>query len=376
MAAMSLAAKRKNSTPAPKSHRRVRGTGTIFPSKTRGWVGRVIVGVKPDGTPRYAERCARTQSALLKKLANVQPPGPTTTVSQWTARWLNSLDLAPRTLDSCRLSVRAYINPTLGRARLTALTAHQIEAAAKLWSQPAKNKNTGLSANTIRLVLAHLHTCLAAAVRAGILPTNPAKLAKKPKSQKAKIDPFSPRELARLIHEAAKEDPTRIVAFLAATGVREGEAIALSVTDFNAKAGTISISRGYRNSRYGVGPTKTANSVRTIRVPTPALPAVRDAIGKRTTGYLFASTSDRPKNHSSIRGPWKTLLKRLNLHWRNVHQLRHSVATAMISAGVPIGDVARYLGNTPAIVVKTYLHPAGVDPAAALEKLLGGGKVA
>ena len=50
--------------------------------------------------------------------------------------------------------------------------------------------------------------------------------------------------------------------------------------------------------------------------------------------------------------------------------MRHSCATLLVSNGVPIGDVAKFLGDSVATVVKTYLHPAGSDVSAALSKLL------
>lgn len=46
----------------------------------------------------------------------------------------------------------------------------------------------------------------------------------------------------------------------------------------------------------------------------------------------------------------------------------------MIGAGDPIANVAKYLGDTEAVVVATYLHPvAGVDPADTMQRLLCGG---
>jgi integrase len=58
--------------------------------------------------------------------------------------------------------------------------------------------------------------------------------------------------------------------------------------------------------------------------------------------------------------------------FRNVHQIRHSVANFLISESVPLGDVAKFLGDTVETVVKTYLHPAGTDPSDTLDRPLGG----
>ena len=46
-----------------------------------------------------------------------------------------------------------------------------------------------------------------------------------------------------------------------------------------------------------------------------------------------------------------------------------------LAAGVPLTDLAVYLGDEPETIVRTYLHPTGADVCGALERLLGGCKV-
>ena len=41
----------------------------------------------------------------------------------------------------------------------------------------------------------------------------------------------------------------------------------------------------------------------------------------------------------------------------------------VLSAGCPIGDVAKYLGDSEQVVVKTYLHPTGRDPAETMDEI-------
>lgn len=48
-----------------------------------------------------------------------------------------------------------------------------------------------------------------------------------------------------------------------------------------------------------------------------------------------------------------------------------SVASHLVAAGVPLADVARFLGDTVASIVATYLHAVGTDPAAAIESMFG-----
>src|SRR6476661_2632886 len=111
-----------------------------------------------------------------------------------------------------------------------------------------------------------MRAMLGAAVRARLNPTNPVTLARKPRAKKVEIDPFTPDELARLIEGAFAHPSYLLVAVLAGVGCRVGEALALDVTDFDLRAGKLSITKTY-SREYGIGPPKSPHSVRTVRVP-------------------------------------------------------------------------------------------------------------
>jgi integrase len=220
--------------------------------------------------------------------------------------------------------------------------------------------------------LSNLRACLGAAVRAGLIPTNPVRSAKKPKSVKRKLDPFTAEELASIVSEGGKSPVSYILAFLAATGARAGEAIALGVGDYDATAGTVSIVKGFQGSKHGVGKTKTPGSVRTIAMPPQIIPVLDAAVSGRTSGYLFPSTTVRPKNHSALVRPWLSLLRRLGIRERNPHQLRHAFISCAVAAGLPIADVAKYVGNSPAMIMRVYLHPRNADVAGVMGAVLEG----
>lgn len=353
--------------------RRARGTGTIFFSQRRGcWVGRLPVGRGIGGKTVYVERTADTQRGVIEKLKKAGPPGDNTTVGDWCDRWLEASDVRAGTRLTYSNHVANQIRPTLGHLKLTALTSHHVEQAMRKWAKPAGT----LGPNTLRLVVATLGAALGSAVRSGVIPTNPAASAKKPRGRKAEIDPFSPAELAAIVAEGAARPGTRVISTLAATGMRIGEALALDVSDWDRDAGTISITKTVGQKRaHGVGPPKSRNGVRTIRAPEILAPVLNAAAGARKSGKLFAvNGKDRPCRNS-VGVALDRLLARLGFRRRNLHQLRHSVITALVSANVPLGDVARFAGDTVATIVATYLHPAGTDPTAALDRLYGGGKV-
>lgn len=356
------ARKRKTRQRAP------RGTGTIFFHEGRQrWVGRKPVGRTATGTTKYREVWGETQGEVVQKLALAGPPGPDTTLSAWAERWLAGLQNKPATEALYRRSVRLHIGPRLGHLRVRDVTPSQVE-------QFVAGVRDTLGANSTRTVLSHLGNLFKSAVREGIIDRNPVSLARKPKAVKKDIDPFTPDELATIIRAAADAPCTYPVALLAAVGCRVGEAIALDVGDFDATTGRLSITRTY-DPQHGMGTPKSANGVRTIRVPAAAVPVLVAAIGGRESGPLFVSPNGRRRLPQLIGEAFERQLKRLGMPYRNPHQLRHSVATALISAGEPPGDVARFLGDTVQTIVATYLHPAGTDPADTLDRLLGGRKV-
>jgi integrase len=343
-----------------------RGKGTIFRDKrTGGWRGRKVVGKSPTGKTLYIERSAPTQAEVQRKLNEAVPAssGTSTSFRDWVKRWLAALSVRPSTLRSYKFSLERRILPDLGHLPVGKLTAYHFEEQAKGWD---------VASDTSRTRLRHVRLCLGAAVRAGLVAVNVAANAKLPKVARKVLIPFTGKELARIIKEATKDPLALPLALLAATGCRVGEALALDTSDVDFKRGMVSITKTQDHSTNRPGPPKSSNGRRTIRVPKGALPALRLAVGKRHLGPLYLSKWGRRMRYVPLADVWVALLERLGLSGENrtLHSLRHSVGTQLVSAGVPIGDVAKFLGDTPAVVIAVYLHAAGTDPAKTLERLM------
>jgi integrase len=345
---------KKKRTPKEKKTRRARGTGSIFFDQRRNqWVGRAPVGAR-NGRTLYREVRAATQARVVELLRKAEPPGPDTTVAAWCDRWLESLTVRPQTRDLYEQSVRLRIKPQLGHLNLAKLSTFGIEEAAQRWGRE-------VSAASVRKAMNALSVCLQAAVRADAIPRNPARAAKRPTVPKVKMDIFTPDELRQIVAAATANPKWRVFAPCAAAGIRIGESLALRPESFDPTTGLLSITRT-KTREHGMGEPKSAASLRTIRVPKIAHAAL-------VAGFA-------PCSYVAAFNRWARLLEHLKLRYRNIHQLKHSVATHLIAAGVPIADVAAYLGDVVAVLVRTYLHPSGADPCVSLEKLLGGSKVA
>lgn len=347
-----------------KQRRRPRGTGGLRHDAARGlWVGRVIVGRYPSGKPKYREVTHATQAGCVRLMAAVEPLPATTTLAAFAERWHRDHGGKPATRNQYAASLRKWLVPEFGHLKLSDVTPGRVEGLA------AKMRAEGKEPATVTGVLACLRALLMAALRDGLISRNPVSVARKPKKVKKKIDVFTPGELSRLI--AAATGHTLPVALLAATGMRIGESVALDVTDFDPRAGTVSITK--TTSVHGTGTPKSANGVRTIRVPAAALPSLVAAVGGRAAGPLYRDDRGRRLTDRRCRDAWYPLLVELGLRRRTPHALRHAYCTLSLAAGVPIADLAKYVGDAPLTIMGTYCHPGGADVAAGMERLLGGG---
>lgn len=368
--------KRKTSPPAPKpkQKRRARGTGSIRYHEGRGvYIARVPTGKLPSGRTKYREVSAPTQAEVVAKMRTAAPPDPNTvTVREWAERWLNSAPIEPSTRSDYQDTLDLFVLPSFGDRRLRDVTAHDIERAAGQWGERkvVGKRKRGLGANTVRKNLGQLSAMFEAAIRARLVTENVVALAPKPKPKKVTIRPFTAEELARIVHEGTVDPKCSLFALLAAVGCRFGEALALDVTDYDAGTGRLSITRTY-DPRHGLRRTKSENGIRTVDVPDAARPALLLARGGRTEGPLFTGPGGLRDAQNNARPRWVRLLKRLGITYRNPHQLRHSVATHSIAAGVHIGNVARDLGDNVQTIVKTYLHAtSGPGVVSAMNALL------
>jgi integrase len=370
-------AKAKRPAKPRKKTRRLKGTGAVFFSERLGkYVGRVIVGRHPTGRPKYVQRSSGTAEGLNRALAEVRPPADGTTVGAWLDLWLKQLACKPATRRNRTAAVTYHLKPSLGHLRVAELTPRQVELAWQSWRQTRGGAAVPLHPNTARLYVTVLGVALRAAVRHGLRPDNPVASAQKPRGVKLKLDPFTPGELDRIATEAAARPATRVVALLAATGLRVGEALALDAGDFDPAAGTVAVTKTLDGADRSLGTPKSANSTRTVRVPAEppgALAALKAAIGRRTSGPAFLTGAGRRVVYPLVNRAWKRLLARLGLRHRALHALRHAVASHLLAATGDVAEVAAFLGDSPQMVLATYAHATKrSDPAAALEGVYRG----
>jgi integrase len=274
------------------------------------------------------------------------------TVEQWLTHHIDHLTgVGQATIDLYRMFVRCDIGPAIGDIPLPKLTEEDISRwVSAMATKVSTNTGRTPAVNSIKHKHAFLSGALAKAVPRHI-PANPAAGRRLPKrtrdddgSGSSNVHMLSRDEFARLL--AAVTEPWRpLVEFLVASGCRWSEASGLKPEDVDRDAGTVRIARSWKHSRtsgYEVGPPKTRRSRRTINVDPSVLKKLN-----YDNEWLFTNRNGGPVRYYTFRARvWLPAVERSKLKPPpRIHHLRHTYASWMLNAGVPIPVVSRHLGH-------------------------------
>ena len=166
---------------------------------------------------------------------------------------------------------------------------------------------------------------------------------------------FLTHEEFALLHSCVSEYWQPLVEFLVASGARFGEATALRPGDIDLSEGTVRIQRAWRyvvGNGFQLGAPKTRRSIRTIDVD-PSVLGKLDLSGEWVftnsgRGWRGGPTDPvRAQNfHTNVWVPALTKAKGKGLTKRpRPHDLRHTNASWLIQAVVPLPVIQRHLGH-------------------------------
>lgn len=276
------------------------------------------------------------------------------TVADWVRRHIDDLTgVEQYTIDTYERYLAQDIKPALGAIPLTALRAEDIGLWVKqMETTPSVKTKRPLSPKSIKNKHGFLSGALGAAVAKGYIAANPAAKRRLPRvtgdSRELDEEDTDKRALSRDEYDrliAATTAPWRpFLEFLVVSGFRWGEATALRPADVNRTAGTVRVRRAWKHSSKGhaIGPPKTKRSKRTINVPRSVLDKL-----DYTHEWLFTNRAGGPIRYQGFRRRvWNKAVERAKLDPRPTpHDMRHTCATWMLAAGVPITTVSRHLGH-------------------------------
>lgn len=142
------------------------------------------------------------------------------------------------------------------------------------------------------------------------------------------------------------------------TGMRVSEIAGLLVGEVDLDAGIIRVRKqlGKPTPRERI-PLKTRNSRRDIPIPPELRPTLENRLGGKDPGaYVFTAKQGAPFGTSRVAVKVKRAAASAGASRVHFHALRHYYASTLITAGVPVQDVAAVMGHTVDMTIKTYTH--------------------
>ncbi|TYC50851.1 site-specific integrase [Weissella muntiaci] len=147
-----------------------------------------------------------------------------------------------------------------------------------------------------------------------------------------------------------------MVYLVALSGIRAGEALALTTDDIDTLNKTISVNKTKQRSGESTEP-KTKNAVRTIKMPNEFFSIYSQYIENKefnSNNELFDG-----RRYATIANTWLHRIEQ-ELGFNNnvsIHGLRHSHASYLISKGVDISYISKRLGHADiTITMEVYAH--------------------
>jgi integrase len=162
-----------------------------------------------------------------------------------------------------------------------------------------------------------------------------------------------------------------VVVFLIDTGARKGEALGLTWSDVDLERkprGSVKFMKTKSGRPRGIPLTHRVSEM---------LLRLR-AIKPEGEEHVFLyRPSDNPTDAKPVRhlfGVWETALKKAGLSDVNIHDLRHTFASRLVTAGVPLFTVSKLLGHADIKMTMRYSHLAPDELESAVDILERWGK--
>lgn len=373
----------------------VSGRGSVTKRKNGMYLARVYTGKDAEGHRHWNNKMfAKKKDAddWLNQMLSEQAQGvyclpSKEKLSAYLPRWLEDVAarrLKERTLEDYRVIVAKYLTLHLGQAKLSELRPDQVQRA---YNWIADNHGPALA----RKCHAVLHTALEQAVKWGMIAKNVSDLVEPPRVPRTEMRPLSPEEVQKFLSEAKGNRYYAYFVLLLDTGIRPGEALALTWDDVDLEKGNVQINKalstGGRKLIFSDG--KTAKSRRSIRI-TPFTVSVLKAHKRRVAHMQLHSKVWQDKRlafpneigghsdeHNISQRYFKKILQKAGLPASvRVYDLRHTVATLLLAANTHPKLVSERLGHAnTTMTLDRYTHvlPTMQEQVAkTMEQFLGG----
>ena len=362
-----------------------RPTGQIVARGTNKWLVRIYLGTDETGKRRYYNQTVsgtkkdaqRVQAEKLRELHTgtfVAPSKATKqTLHAYLKQWVETKKANARTLHDYRSIIDRYFKDhVLGRVRVDQL------APAGIRRFYLDLQERGLSPRTVQYAHSVLHSALEQAVEDGLIPRNPAKLARKAldKLERSEKQVFTLEQARTFIDHARKDRFAALWLLLLDSGLRPAEALGLKWSDLDGSV--IRVQRALKEPRgegdkWRLERPKTKTAIRNVHLMPHTVEALREHRKRQVEERLAAgedwgtgtepnlvfttSTGTYIRQSNLHRRHFKPILQAAGLPDMRIYDLRHSAASILLALGENPKVVQERLGHRDVgLTLNTYSH--------------------
>jgi integrase len=315
--------------------------------KVDGRERRYTIGSFPD----WSVGAAREEAKRLKRAIDggADPVGEqqaireAPTVADLCDRFVEDLlgtdsKLRPSTSAGYRGHIRDVVKPRLGKFKVAAIGFADIQ---NLHRQVSKERGA-YSANRLAALLAKMFSL---SMRWGWRPDNPVKGIERNQEQKRERY-LSNEELARLTTALAVDEDRQaadIFRLLLLTGARKTEVLGARWCDFDLTTGVWS------------KPSSATKQRKPHRVPLSApARALLAGIDRADSQFTFPGRYDGHRKR--VEDAWQRVCQAAGIRGVRIHDLRHSFASQLASAGIGLHTIGALLGHSQPATTHRYAH--------------------
>lgn len=322
-------------------------------------------GLSAKGNKTKAEAMLSEQLAEYNK-SNI--PASRLTVAEYFSRWIIDIkkDVRPNTYRSYFGNMKNHIIPYFMEKKvlLHELTAYDLEVFYKC-------KIDEVSATTVHHFRENISKALTDAMRAGIINSNPASLARTPKCEPYKAKFLNPDEINELLKMCKGIKIELPIQLCIVYGLRRSEVLGLKwqYIDFANKQFRIAETLQQNTGGNYIDAPKTNSSYRTLPMTDEVYRLLLDKrksqdenrellkSGYKESDYLCTLSDGTVISPNYLSKEFHKIIAKSDLPQVRLHDLRHSTASNLLAKGFSVVQVQEWLGHgSAATTMKYYAH--------------------
>lgn len=324
--------------------------GSLTKRSDGRWMGRYYEnGIQRCVYARTKEECEKKVKEAIKQRDLMEKASVTTKrfkLIDWAREWFDGkkVRLRPSSIANIDYTfIRPIERHPIGQKEVGKLTALDVDKFLNsISTKPARAR-----------CFVNLNECLEKLYKTHVLRENPCAFVDRPKRPKAK---------AKLVPETddldaffawldqRNKEVSLFSRFVANTGLRMGEALALEWRDIDEEHQRMHIDKAYDQTTSKVSTVKTMSSIRDVPLIPGAWRVIQTLDRKEKTLFHFIGAR-------AISGRFRKFALEYGLVGLNLHGLRHYFATVCHEAGIDKKIVQMWLGHSKYdVTVNTYTH--------------------